>query len=90
MHLVQATVEVEAHAARQILLEQAPVAVAGRLILLVKVLHLIGLHLVAGQECDGLLHVARVVSLFHRANRANQLVDLGYLPNGVVSNIVIV
>lgn len=86
MHLVQATVEVEAHAARQILLEQAPVAVAGRLILLVKVLHLIGLHLVAGQECDGLLHVARVVSLAHRFN---QLVVRGNHANGGVSHPVI-
>ena len=87
MHLVEAAVEVVAHAARHVRFEEAPVTVAGRLLLLVYVFHLIGIHLVAGQECDGLLHVARVVPLVHRSN---QLVDRRDQRNGVVSYIVIV
>ena len=87
MHLVEAAVEVVAHIARHVRFEQDPVTIAGRLFLLVNVYHLIGIHLVAGQECDGLLHVARVVSRFHRFN---QLVIRRDHRNGFVSNIVIV
>ena len=87
MHLVEAAVEVVAHIARHVRFEQDPVTIAGRLFLLINVYHLIGIHLVAGQECDGLLHVARVVSRFHRFN---QLVIRRDHRNGFVSNIVIV
>ena len=87
MHLVQASVEIVANVTRQIRLEQAPVAVAGHLVFLVNVFHLVVAHLVAGQESDGLLHVARVVSLVHRFN---QLVVIGDQSDGEVSHFRVV
>ena len=63
MHLVQTPVEVRPPLARHVRLEDTSVAVGRRLTFLINIGHLVRAHLVAGKESNGLLYIARIVSL---------------------------